>query len=139
MYSDVINVQKGALAPLFVTTSQAIDATKLSLYIFENGEFSKSEAQFREAGHLLYKTSLRFDDAGYYQAKVSDGDSLEFYALLHVTDTLQTLIDAQMGNWEITNNQMIFYRVDGSELMRFDLYDKDGNKTSFGVVKRVRV
>jgi len=82
---------------------------------------------------------LQFDEKGYRQIKVTYENQIVAEGLLHITDTLKTLIDVQMGNWEIKNKQMIFYKVDGSELMRFDLYDKDGNKTTFGVVKRVRV
>ena len=43
------------------------------------------------------------------------------------------------GKWEIVSNQMIFYKEDDSELMRFDLFDASGNPASTNVYKRTRV
>ena len=51
---------------------------------------------------------------------------------------LNILLDVEQGNWEILNNQMIFYKRDGSELMRFNLYDKSGQPSETNVYKRVR-
>jgi len=52
---------------------------------------------------------------------------------------INELLDIEEGNWEIKNNQMIFYKRDGSELIRFNLYDKDGKLTETKVYKRVRL
>ena len=109
------------------------------MYIYEDGEYTKKSNSFENAGDLLYKTSLKFNEIGYVQIRVMVDDDVVASALLHVTNTIKTLIDAQLGNWEIKNNQMIFYKTDNSELTRFDLYDKDGKKSTFGVVKRARV
>jgi hypothetical protein len=49
------------------------------------------------------------------------------------------IADALMGSWEIVNKQMVFYRRDGSELMRFDLTDKLGNASEHNVFKRTKV
>lgn len=47
-----------------------------------------------------------------------------------------TLLDIGQGDWEILNNQMIFYTRSGEELMRFNLLDKAGNATEDGAYKR---
>lgn len=49
------------------------------------------------------------------------------------------IADALLGSWEIVNKQMIFYRRDNSELMRFDLTDKFGNPSEHSVFKRNKV
>ena len=59
--------------------------------------------------------------------------------LSEIKQGISFLKDAQAGNWEITDDQMIFYALDGSELMRFDLYNRNGQKTSRNVVKRIKV
>ena len=59
------------------------------------------------------------------------------------TRTLKEYLDIfyniEAGNWKIENNQMIFYKIDGSELMRFDLFDKNGNPSENDVFERRRV
>jgi hypothetical protein len=52
---------------------------------------------------------------------------------------LRDFMDIEAGNWKIENKQMIFYRIDGSEMMRFDLYDKYGNPAEINVFERRRV
>ena len=51
----------------------------------------------------------------------------------------EILLDAGQGKWEIVGNQMIFYRRNGSELMRFDLQDANGAPSMTAVYKRVPV
>ena len=139
MHNSVIDIQAGELSPLLISLNKTVDKEDLALYIYEDGEYTKKSNSFENAGDLLYKTSLKFNEIGYVQIRVMVDDDVVASALLHVTNTIKTLIDAQLGNWEIKNNQMIFYKTDNSELTRFDLYDKDGKKTTFGVVKRERV
>lgn len=61
------------------------------------------------------------------------------------TDTIDwanitSLIDEIGGKWEITGNQMIFYKSDNStEIMRFNLFDSEGNPAIDDVYKRERV
>lgn len=49
-------------------------------------------------------------------------------------DTLSNEFD---GKWEITGNQMIFYKADNvTEVKRFNLFDADGNPANNNVYKR---
>lgn len=52
---------------------------------------------------------------------------------------IETIYNLETGNWEIKDNQMIFYKLDGTELMRFNLYDKDNRPTMSKAYKRIRI
>lgn len=54
-------------------------------------------------------------------------------------DLIEELLDVEEGNWEIKDNQMIFYKRDGSELIRFNLFDKSGHPAEVNVYKRERI
>lgn len=50
-----------------------------------------------------------------------------------------TVLDFIEGSWKIIGNQMIYYKRDNTELMRFDLLDSAGQPVSRGAMQRVRV
>lgn len=56
-----------------------------------------------------------------------------------MNNKIELLLDVELGNWEIKNNQMIFYDSKGSELARFNLYNSRGERSSIAVCKRERV
>ena len=56
-----------------------------------------------------------------------------------IESKLDTLLDIEQGNWKIENNQMIFYRRNGEELMRFNLKDKKGEPTEVEIFERERI
>ena len=56
-----------------------------------------------------------------------------------IDNKLSYLIDYETGNWEIKNKQMIFKNREGKILAKFDLFNKDGEKSEIDVYKRVRV
>ncbi len=135
----MIDIQVGEETPLLVSLNKSVDAEALCLYVYEDGNYIQKNNTFEQIGDLLYKTSLLFETPGYVQIKVMLDEDVVADALLHIKETLKRLIDAQFGNWEIKDKQMIFYKVNGEELMRFDLYDKEGKRTTFGAVRRERV
>ena len=61
--------------------------------------------------------------------------------LNNIEDVTDDLIDIEKGNWVIntSSKQMIFYRQDGTELMRFNLYDEFGNLSTNNVYRREKV
>ena len=73
------------------------------------------------------------------------GIQTDVTAIKAKTDTIDwtnitSLIDEIGGKWQITGNQMIFYKSDNStEIMRFNLFDAEGNPTMNNVYKRERV
>ena len=55
-------------------------------------------------------------------------------------DNVYMIKQINSGCWYITNNQMIFYKDDNeTEIMRFDLLNKDGKPAMIDVFKRDRV
>lgn len=56
-----------------------------------------------------------------------------------ISDDLSRLLDYNEGSWRIISNQMIYYKRDGSELMRFDLKDSSGQPITRGAVQRIKV
>jgi hypothetical protein len=54
-----------------------------------------------------------------------------------LTDNVKFIKDVESGKWEIVGDQMIFYAGDNNtELMRFNLFDKENNRASEAVYKR---
>lgn len=52
---------------------------------------------------------------------------------------ISTLLDIGQGDWQVVNNQMVFYTRGGSELMRFNLYNKHGDPTEAAAFRRAKV
>jgi len=48
---------------------------------------------------------------------------------LEINTKIERLLEMSEGNYKVINNQMIFYKRDGSEFMRFDLKDDKGDAT----------
>ena len=53
-------------------------------------------------------------------------------------NVLQKIYNIEFGNWQIKNNKMYFYDLDGNILAEFNLYDEKGNPTSENVFLRER-
>ena len=66
-----------------------------------------------------------------------------YQELLTITKEIRNIVNElkhmQFGNWEIKNKQMIFYDLEGNELARFNLYNKDGKPSDLMVFRRERV
>ena len=56
-----------------------------------------------------------------------------------IRDIVGELKNMEMGNWEIKDNQMIFYDLDGNELAKYNLFDKSGLASEINVFKRIKV
>ena len=56
-----------------------------------------------------------------------------------VLTALADIKDVEKGGWEIVGTQMIFKRENGTELMRFNLFNEAGIASNRDVFKRVRV
>lgn len=55
-------------------------------------------------------------------------------------DNIELIKQIEGGRWRITNNQMIFYEEDNStELMRFNLFDGNGQPAMKNIMDRVKV
>ena len=106
----------------------------------------------------VYKKGIQFSDLGQHRIiyrlinDVQQGsypDTIESINVVEesIESTVQTIKDKvnsiqeiESGEWEIINNQMIFYDSSGTvEIMRFDLLDQDGKPSMVNVFKRKRV
>lgn len=56
-----------------------------------------------------------------------------------ITAKLNRLVDIEQGSWEISDNQLKMSKSDGTLLVTFDLFDRDGNPTEGGPFKREQV
>ena len=89
------------------------------------------------AGYISVRGTAQFTDE-------STGATIDTSALLNSeilasnTD-ISRLLDYNEGSWKIIANQMIYYKRDGSEFMRFDLLDSAGQPISRGAMQRVKV
>ena len=77
----------------------------------------------RDYGEYIYKIEVEF---------------VKYVRVVVEKNLLSKLYNHTFGNWEIKNNQMIFYDLEGKELVKFDLFNSDGEPAEFGIVKRVR-
>jgi len=54
-------------------------------------------------------------------------------------ELIDLLLKVETGNWEIKDNQWIYYDDAGNELFRFNLYDKSGKPSEINVYKREKI
>jgi hypothetical protein len=52
---------------------------------------------------------------------------------------IHRLLDIQEGNWKILDYQMVFYTRTGQELLRYNLFDKEGTLSDVEVFSREKV
>jgi len=66
--------------------------------------------------------------------------SEEHNKLMTIASDVDFIKSVQNGRWKIINNQMIFYKDDNiTEIMRFNLFDINGNLTMRNVAERRKV
>jgi hypothetical protein len=69
-----------------------------------------------------------------YIMTADDGDA---YGGKIVID--KNLTNTDVGNWEMKNNQMIMYNLQGEEIARYDLYNALGKPSMAAVTRREKV
>ena len=79
-----------------------------------------------------YATRTLTEASGLTDAQSTQLNNI-FTALTEQRAIIDNIYDSARGGWKVENNQMIFYRHDGTELFRFDLLDDGGNSTSTNV------
>lgn len=96
-------------------------------------------------GSLVWDTGTAFTRVGYateeYNVEANNPNVDTILNVLNVVSgTISQLYDVQYGKWEITSNQMVFYKPDNvTEIARFDLFDEYGAPSMDAVFKRVKV
>lgn len=96
----------------------------------------------------MYAVSESMDAVSESMDGVATADSIEPIqlgidaiqgTLSTLTENMGRLLDVSEGNWEIVNNQMVFYTREGDVLLTFDLLNKRGVASDTEVFKRVKV
>jgi len=90
-----------------------------------------SNATNTELQNLDVKISSRKPDVQDF----TDDDRVKMQDIIN---NLNILLDIEQGDWEVRGNQMIFYTRQGTELMRFNLFDNLDRPTNINVFKRLR-
>ena len=152
---------------LFVTGLTSASFT-IQVYDPSNTEVSGTTSlQFQEVGVGNYKVSFIPNTLGEWfimvkhntyfpwgksnEISVQENDFNDITTVLTDITTVQstvgsmsgdvsTILNIETGKWRISGNQMIFYGPDNfTELMRFMLYDKNGDPTETNVFERRKV
>ena len=133
-------IYKGRDEFLFLKTFKNCDEDKLTLYIYKDNEFKKIDTKFEKIDKYFYRCKVNFDFVGRFYFKVECDDERIGGSVINIEENiLDKLYNYTFGNWEIKDNQMIFYDLEGKELVRYDLLDKSGLPTEIAVAKRVKV
>ena len=115
----------------FLKFNKSVDIEDIEV-VLENGE---TVEEIEEITKKLYKVTL--DKEGdfivflKYKGEIVD--------VKRVNSFFDKLYHHAFGNWEIKNNKMYFYDLDGNILAVYELYDKRGNPTDKAIFKRIKV
>ena len=75
-------------------------------------------------GEYIYKIEFEFDK--YVRVKIEE-------------NLLDKLYNYTFGNWEVKNNKMYFYGLNGEIIATYNLLDKSGLPTEIAVAKREKI
>ena len=83
------------------------------------------------------RVALRVDSE---DSNMADADRYIPMVIGPEDDAMDFMKNIEGGKWQITGNQMIFYKSDNTtEVCRFNLFDSDGDASMVNVFKRERV
>jgi hypothetical protein len=94
-----------------------------------------------EAGNETTNTNyatINYTGSSVYDEILNKVDNIQS-VVVDIQNMVNILMDVEIGNWEIKNNQMIFYDREGNVLYVYNLYDKFGRPTTKSVYKRERI
>ena len=142
MYNEIRVVYKGVSTPLYLKVNKSIndDNLKLLRYDNDNDEWVDLKVSFNNVVDDIYQTEYVFNDLGIVLLKVTYEDVEIATSILNVKeDIISKLYNYNLGNWEIRNNKMYFYDINGDIIASYNLYDKAGLPTEVAVVKREKI
>ena len=132
-------IYKGEETPLFFKYYKDIEADKIKLYIYKDDEFKEIDTAFKKIDKYFYRCIIKFDFIGKYYFKVEYENNRIGGGVITIKENiLQKIYEVEFGNWQIKDNKMYFYDLDGNILAEFNLYDEKGNPTSESVFLRER-
>jgi len=134
-------VYVGVSTPLFFHYYKDINPDDMKLYIEnDDGDFDEVEVEFEKVDKYYYRFKVLFDFTGKYYFKVTYQDKRIGGGFLNIQENLLNKIyQVEYGNWEIKDNKMYFYDVDGNTIATYELYNHKGEPTMENVFLRQRV
>ena len=131
-------IYKGEDTPLFFKYYRDVNEDDLKLYIYKNDEYVKIDTDFKKIDKYFYRCIINLDEEiGAYYFQVKNGDNRIGGGVLQIRENiLAKLYNNNFGNWEIKDNKMYFYDLNGNILSSYKLYDKNGSPTMSNVFKR---
>lgn len=96
-------------------------------------------------GQLLWDTGTVFSPKSYAaeQVNVEENNPLIYethQTLLDTRNTIDSIYHVQFGRWQISNNQMVFYKDDNTtEIARYNLFDDRGVPSMDAVFQRIKI
>jgi len=132
----------GAVATTIVETKAPITETEMEQIADKVWDEPIAEhAEVGSSGEAVSSVKSKTDKMEFVGSDIKatlDGEKVELVDDLR--QILEFLKSVEGGRWKIENNQMIFYDEDNvTEIMRFDLYDENGEPTMRNVFERKRV
>lgn len=106
---------------------------------------ARATAEIYEIGGGTYGKNISFPDNWIGSIKWDTGGGSPVYAVEEYNyyannPDIDLIVNEIGGKWEIVGNQMVFYKADNvTEIMRFNLFDHDGNPSMINVFKRERI
>ena len=117
----------------------------VTAYVWSPAVVKSAQQNLTEISDGVYYLDFTFSAAGVWFIVFSEGGTKSTFLTARVETTLalqasvQFLVDIEGGRWEISSNQMIFYKSDNvTEVARFDLFDGAGLPAEEDIVERTR-
>ncbi len=131
---------KGEFSSFFIQLTKKQE--ELKLYIYKQGELKKLDCELKKINDFAYECKVKFDEIGRQYIEIHDkDDNFIGSGIIEVIekDYLKAIYNAQFGNWEIKNNQLIMRDENDEEIARFNLFDSKGRPTMRNILKRIKV
>ena len=133
-------IYQGEETPLFFKYYKNIEADKMKLYIYKDNDFLEVDTTFEKIDKYFYRCIVNFDFVGKYCFKVEYKDNRIGGGIVTIKENiLEKIYNHTFGNWEVKNNKMYFYDLEGNELAVYNLYDKANKPTEVAVTKREKI
>jgi hypothetical protein len=134
-YDSKTTVLCGWLTPGRSVTIKLVDTKRDELLNATTYECTESTVS---PGLYMWDTENLVDDMIAVEAAyIMTADDGDVYGGKIVID--KNLSNTDIGNWEMVDNQMVMYNLQGEEIARYNLYNSRGMPAMVGVTKREKV
>ena len=108
----------------FKTLKKDLNSKDLKLFIYLNNEFREIPTIFQKLDDRYFQFNVNFTYTGKYFIKIMSNDMKIASSIINIEeDYIKELYDYQFGRWELQDNYIIFFGVDGKELAKFNIQE----------------